>query len=483
MTLQGISELTTTADETEGAGSAVADLNAARRQRRTLYFRALWSGAGARSVNIVAQVLSLALTVRYLGAERYGMWATISSFVAWLGLANFGLGNGLTTRLSAASAVGDREAADTAVSSTVATVGVISLALLAVGWGAAVLVPWQGVFKVSDPLAVAEARPAVLMTLSLVMLLLPVGLSASVLTGYQRGYLVNIAATIGSFIGLGALFAATRLRVGMPTLVAVLFLPTALAGAVQWGIIWRLGLARVSPRRVHLAEALRMTRLGAAFLLTELFALVVFQSGAVIIAQRFGAAHVTPYAVTSRMALVIITGFNVLISPLWPAYGEAFARGDRDWVRRIFWKSAGAVCVLWLPIALFLGLAGQWIIRIWAGPNAVPDRVLLWSMLAFTLAQALGTIVSHLLNGVGAMSSQIVGGAIMAALHIPLSLLLCARVGIAGVPISQAALMFTVAVPLAFFHVLRLIRREPTGLQGEGTCYQRESGGRSASGG
>jgi O-antigen/teichoic acid export membrane protein len=441
------------------AADAADGVHAARQSRKLLYFRAMWSGAGARAVNIVTQVLALALTVRYLGQERYGMWATISSFVVWLGLANFGLGNGLTTRLSGASGRGDRAGADGAASSTVGIVSLAALLLLACGSIAAVFVPWHAVFRVSDPVAVAEARPTVMVTLWLVALILPMGLSTSILTGFQRGDLVNITSAVASLVGLACLLAATRLHAGMPLLAAVLVLPMLAASAAQWVVVRRLGLVRLSASRFSMAEALAMFRLGAGFLLVQLFAVVTFQTGAVIIAQRFGAAEVTPYSVTERMVLVIVTAFNVLIAPLWPAYGEAFARGDRDWVRRTFWKSARAVFLLWLPAAVGLGVFGQWVVRIWAGPDSVPSRLLLWSMLAYSLAMGMGIVVSHLLNGVGALSSQILGAGLMAAIHVPLAVYLCGVVGVAGVPISQGVLMWTIAIPLAFAHVLRIIRR------------------------
>jgi hypothetical protein len=130
-------------------------------------------------------------------------------------------------------------------------------------------------------------------------------------------------------------------RVGMPTLVAVLFLPTALASVTQWVIIWRLRLVHVSVARVNLAEALSMARLGSAFLLTELFAMIVFQSGALIIAQKFGAAQVTPYAVTARMALVTTLRSINATATSGPAAMRP-ARGELDCLARRAMTSCSA---------------------------------------------------------------------------------------------------------------------------------------------
>src|SRR4051794_20283685 len=96
-----------------------------RRLRKVRFVRAAWSGIALRAVNITVQVISLGMTVRYLGPERYGMWATMSTFVAWFSLANVGLGNGLIARLSLARGRGDAEAADRYVNSTLAMVTAI----------------------------------------------------------------------------------------------------------------------------------------------------------------------------------------------------------------------------------------------------------------------------------------------------------------------------------------------------------------------
>ena len=42
----------------------------------------------AKGVSIVTMLISVPLTLSYLGVERYGMWMTISSFVLLLGFAD-----------------------------------------------------------------------------------------------------------------------------------------------------------------------------------------------------------------------------------------------------------------------------------------------------------------------------------------------------------------------------------------------------------
>jgi O-antigen/teichoic acid export membrane protein len=436
-------------------------IDEARVRRKMLYYRAVWSGAGARAANILTQVLTLYLTAHYLGGERYGIWATISTIGVWLTMANFGLGNGLTTRLSECLGKGDAASASRAISSTIAMVCVISLLFLSVLIIPAALIPWAKLLGVHDPLAAHEVKPTVILVLLVVLSLLPLSISGAVLAGHQRSDLANLVSIVTSVLGLGMIYVATRLHVGMPGLAACLLAPAVLADGIQFYVARRMGYVRLSRNDLHLSEAWSMLKLGAKFLTLQVLAMFVFQSGALIIAIRFGSADVTPYAVTYRMVMVLNSVMMVLLAPLLPAYGEAFARGDLDWARRIFAKTLLILIGVWIPAALCLSIVGKRIIYTWAGSAAVPSTILLASMLLFALALGLGQVVSNFLNGLGRLESQLVGASIMALVHVPLALWLVRRFGIAGVAISQTALQLAIAVPLAYWQAFWLLQKEP----------------------
>src|SRR5215469_17585816 len=66
----------------------------------------------AKALTILTGFVSVPLTIAYLGAERYGVWLTISSLLLWLALTDFGLaGNALVNVLSEAVGNDDRVSA------------------------------------------------------------------------------------------------------------------------------------------------------------------------------------------------------------------------------------------------------------------------------------------------------------------------------------------------------------------------------------
>ena len=86
-------------------------------QRIRRAFLSTLASAAARGTVVLTSLLSVPLTLGYLGKERFGLWMVISSLVALLGLADLGVGNGLLNVLAKAYGKDDRDAARVGVSS------------------------------------------------------------------------------------------------------------------------------------------------------------------------------------------------------------------------------------------------------------------------------------------------------------------------------------------------------------------------------
>src|SRR5271169_5254042 len=78
------------------------------------YRRILWitaSGLATRAATMAVGLVSIPLALSYFGKQKYGLWATITSFVAWTSLFDFGIVNSLVNALSEANGKDDHEAA------------------------------------------------------------------------------------------------------------------------------------------------------------------------------------------------------------------------------------------------------------------------------------------------------------------------------------------------------------------------------------
>src|SRR5687767_3449452 len=185
----------------------------ARERHRRLTLTALAS-MSAKAVKVLTALVSVPLTINYLGAERYGLWMTISSLIAVLAFADLGIGNGLLNAISEADGRGDRALAARYVSSAFAMLLTVAVVL---GVGIVIAYPriaWGRVFNVVSPIAVAEAGPAAAVFLACFVVSLPAGIVQRVQLGYQEGFANSIWEAAGSVVGLVGVLLATHLRAG-----------------------------------------------------------------------------------------------------------------------------------------------------------------------------------------------------------------------------------------------------------------------------
>lgn len=396
---------------------------------------AVSSGAVARALSAGFALLSLPLAVRYLGAERFGIWATVSSTVVFLNLIDLGIASTLTNHIAQAYATGDRESAARSVSNALAlsvafptTAGLLLAAL----WDR---FDFSGLFNVSASVPVGEVNATVGVAVTLVLLGIPASLAGRILAGFQevhRGNLIIAVATAGNFVGL---VAGIAFRVSMPVLFALAVGWTtalnmiALAGIMFWFKPWLK--PRVSLFRWDCARS--MLGSGAGFFLIQVAGAVVYSSDNVVLSHYLGAAQVTPYNVTWRLVGFAAVAQGLLFPALWPAYAEAHARCDYAWMRRAFSITVRTTLALNVAFAFALLIAGQWLIRWWAGPSAMPSHALLAAMGLWAVISGCMTTESCLLAAVNRTREQGVLSVLGAAVNLGLSIFLVQRVGAVGV--------------------------------------------------
>jgi len=407
-----------------------------RQQHR--YVRVLQASLAAvagRGITIVIGLVSVPLTIGYLGAERYGVWMTISTLIAWLYIVDLGLGNGLTNALSEAYADERTDLAQRYVATTFWAIVGVATALavaLAVTWSTT---NWPAFFNVKSSVAQREVKIAVGLAFAFFVLNLPLTIVTRVLTAYQEGAIGNAWTAAGNLASLLGIVLVTQLRGGLGLLIVGVSgtqLCVALASAV-----WLFGRHKpaLQPRRSlfdrHVVRALLST--GLMFFVTQIASLLILQSGNIIIARLQGAGAVTPYSVTWRMFSYTTMVQTLTFGALWPAFNEAFARQDLGWIRRSFNANLrlnmGISALLIIPLVIW----GRTVIEVWAGTQAIPPSAMLYWMAAWSLIYVSMSAVSCLLLGAGRVQGQMIYGTTTAIVNVVLSVWLVQIYGATGV--------------------------------------------------
>jgi O-antigen/teichoic acid export membrane protein len=415
----------------------------------------------ARVLAICVSVISVPLTIGYLGKERYGAWVTIVSVVTFLSITDFGLAGSLTNAIGKAQAGEEHARGQRLVSSALLMLSLVaSLILIA----AIVLAPRMAALlfpNLQSPVARAEIVPAVMIALSIFALNLPLVVSSRVLAAHQESALANVWNIVASLGNLAALLLVIWFRGGLPWLVFGCFgfgLAANIACAVWlFGVHrpWlRPSLAGVDPAFVKM-----LFSDGWKFFVIGIGWMVNWQTDNMVIAHFLGAAQVTPYAVTFSL-FAIATGLQTLAYPnLWPAYTEAYAQRDYEWIRKTLRSNFQFSFFTTTAIVVFLTIFGGEFIRLWAGAAAVPPfSVIVWMALWRLMLSTL-LVGSCLLNATGHLKGMTIYGTATAILNLILSILLAKIYGITGV-IAATVIAFAVANYLPTFLEVRSVLRK-----------------------
>jgi O-antigen/teichoic acid export membrane protein len=422
--------------------------------------RGILTGLAGRGVAVIVSFFSVPLTVRYLGAERYGAWVSISTAMAWIALADFGLSSSLTNAVSEGYAGDNHDLAGDYVAATFWSLVAVAASLSTVFFPLWRITPWDRVFNVQSLQARAEVGPAVAIAFAIFVLNFPVSIVAKIYGAYQEVAVANAWSSAGNVLSLATLIAVTRFKGGLGSLVV------SVSGTILFvniiSAVWLFGHSKpwLLPRigRVTFSAFQKLMSLGGMFFAIQIAALVLFQTDNLIIAHYLGAAAVTPYSVTWRLFNYTMI-FQVLASPsYWPAYAEAFARGDRAWVRRSFRMNFRFTVASAFALALPLVFFGRWIIRHWAGNAAVPSSDLLFWMGIWSIINSAMLSQSCLLASSGRIKSQTIYSIAAAVTNLVLSIVLVQKIGLTGVIVGTVGAYVTCIVVPQWLEVERAIR-------------------------
>ena len=107
----------------------------------------------ARVVQISTSLITIPITVHYLGNERFGLWMAINSVVALATFADFGIGNGVLNTVADAFGRNDFDRIRAAISSGFVVLSTVGLLLLVIFASTFVWVSWADLFQVRSALA------------------------------------------------------------------------------------------------------------------------------------------------------------------------------------------------------------------------------------------------------------------------------------------------------------------------------------------
>jgi O-antigen/teichoic acid export membrane protein len=336
---------------------------------------------------------------------------------AFAGLTSFGVVPALINGLAEANGKDDHERANTLFSTCfffLLCCAIVVAALFAAVFG---YVDWAALVNAPPGLA-RETRNAVAVYAAIYLVSFPLGVVEATYTAYQELHINYSWRILAQAVSTFGMLMAVLFDASLP--VVMLAFNGSNAAVTTVSGLWLVGKHRSYLRPRFLAvrrAALRgLTSSGAGFLVIMVSGLFVGQFVTLVIARTLSLSAVTPYEVTLRLVTMISGLWQMVCIPLWGAYGEARARGDWEWLWNTHKRAVKFTILAAGTAYIIVALGGQIIIRIWAGPKAVPPRLLLLLLCVYGMVTASNTVHGTLLNALGKIRYQAVAQLLCAML-------------------------------------------------------------------
>lgn len=401
------------------------------------YRRIFLTGGSTAIVKVLSasiNLITVPLTVNYLGAERYGLWLAISSIMTLMSFADLGLGNGLLNAIAKANGRKDIKAAQTAVSSTFYMLLLISFIILTIFLIIYPFVSFHDIFNAQSELAIEESGPTMFVLVIIFLINMPLGVVQRIHDGYQEGFKFQLWQVVGSVISLLGLLLCIHFEAGLPWLVFAFSVGQVIASILCGTLLFTKQRNELLPRFIHFdfSASKYLFNSGIIFLLLSIFTVLGNSTDAIVLTQTLGPASVAGFEIVKKIFIFsMLTQF--IIQPLWPAFGEALESGDYSWARKTLTKAIKLSILSGAIISLPLLLFGKQIVTVWVGPEFAPSWSLLIGFYVFVLFASYGGVMSTFLNSGSLIKKQLLIITLASFFSIFLKIVLSVNFGVSGV--------------------------------------------------
>lgn len=416
---------------------------------------------------VIAIVISLAIipiTIDYLNAEQYGIWLTLSSIVAWLSFFDVGLGHGFRNRFAEAKAKGDVELARKYVSTTYFSMILIFGVVLLVFECVNPFINWASVLNISQ-----EQNQLLSAVVSIILIGVCTSFAANVvgimLSADQKPAITAMIATAGQALALLVIFLLTLLPTHDMRYIAfaLSWAPVTVTLMVSfWLFTHKYKAYAPSIQLIDSSLIKNIVNLGAKFFVIQVSMILIFQVVNIILSRELGPTAVTEYNVTYKYFSITMMVFNIVLSPYWSAFTDAYTKGDLDWMKNIhrnltkvwMWLSLVSVVLLvFSPVAY----------KIWLHGSVEIPMTTSFSMFIYINVLSFSTMYMILLNGTGKVFLQMVIYIGSAVVCIPLSFGLCQMFGVSGILIVLS-MVYGLQAIVARIQLYKILSRQSTGI-------------------
>ena len=404
----------------------------------------------SRVVAMVVMVLTVSLTIPYLGSERFGIWMTIASLSAMLSFLDLGVGNALTNKIAHAAVDLDPNALKSLISGGLGFLLLLGCATGMALTGLTMVAPWESIIKIQNKSVYLEIQQ----TASLFAILFSFQILSNgilrVFAGLQLAYQSHLINTLGSMISILSLILATNEKSGIPILLASTLGVQIATNYLLLIILVKRRLIDFSGLINHIRkETPKLIKSGAVYFVLQIGFILTTGADNLIISSTMGAAQVATYSVAQRLFQFVTQPMSIMNAPLWGAYADADARGDKSFIKKTLAFSLLISFIFSIIISAILFFLGPALIGYWSSNKIIISHLLLGVIAFWTVLEVSGNSFGVFLNGCGIVRPQLAMVALFSLVSLPLKFYAASIYGIESM-IIVVCLIYIASIALIY---------------------------------
>lgn len=412
-----------------------------------------------RFIGIGSTIVTMPITLDYLGPVQFGVWILISGFIGFISFSDLGIGMGLQNSLSKACGENNKEKPKYLVSSayflTFFAAAVISIMI----WILEDVLPVSDLFNMDSEKNLATAIMALTYCVFIFLIGIPISLINRILNGFQTAYIANNVLLVGKIFALFSIFLAVWLDLGLVGL-AVLFLASPLLVMFFFSLYFFTVNFDLMPRyrnvKIKYIKEILSGGLWTVFL--QMVMASKMNMPVVIVSASLGSVAVAEYAIAHKFTGLGTMTITVALQSLWPVYGEAYSRGDHAWIVSALARSVKSVLILTGIGSCIFILLGQQVIEFWLGDSVIPTLASIVGFSLWMIVSSVNVCFAMLLNGTGNFKNQSLVSAIAVICALIIANIIAPDYGIIGVVLAMlCAELFR--IPILYLEAKRVISK------------------------
>jgi O-antigen/teichoic acid export membrane protein len=395
----------------------------------------------SRGISMLLMVLTVSLTVPYLGAERFGVWMTVASFIGMLTFLDLGVGNALTNKVAQVSAQYNLVALRCTISGGLGFLFIIGCTMGALLFELVTILPWQWLIKTQD----LSLHDEILNSAQVFAILFGSYIFTNgiqrIFAGLQRAFEGHLVIVAGSCFSLFALWIAARQEAGIAYLLIATLGSQSIANLALLLILSKRKLFTLSSIASYTRkEAQPLLHIGGLFFILQIGTMVGWGADCLIISSTLGAAQVAVFSIVQRLFQFVTQPMNILNAPLWGAYADAHSRGEKTFIKKTLIHSIFSTGIYALIVFFLLLISGGYIVRIWTDNSISISSSLLASYGAWAILDALGNSSAMFLNGCNIVKPQVWSVLSLVVFSIPIKFILINNFGLSEMLVGFAVI-------------------------------------------